>query len=177
MTAQIHIILGSETDISNANKILRLWRRFGLDYVVSIASCHWHSGAGFDRLVSTIQEKVIAFLGGMSLQAPAIIESMEKNQGEFKLVIGIPTDEAALSAIMDLPKGTGILTTGLNRISLSHSLENAALTIAKNLALIYGDLEIQKKILDYHREKRDGEKRIQAYLELDENGLIPDIGY
>ncbi len=160
--SQVRLILGSTTDEDKAIKITEIWNELEVHYQTSVASCHWHSGDGFAEFVKSLKEEIIVFLGGMSFQAPDIAKSILKNSGKFLPVIGIPTDEAARSAIEDLPKGTGILTTGLNQISLSHSLENAALTIAELVALVYRDDRIYANLKNYHREQKEGDKKIES---------------
>lgn len=169
----LRLILGSESDFPNANIVLAELHKRGVHCGVSVASCHWHSGTDdFINFLKNIPESIIAFLGGMSLQAPAIIEAILKNIQKPSLVIGIPTDAAARSALEDLPALTGILTTGLNTVSVSHSLKSAGATIAKLVAFTFDDNEIWEKIAKIHRETRDGDKRIRLDIDL-ENGLIP----
>lgn len=133
--ADIKFILGSETDAKDANELLKIWERLGIETEVSIGSCHWHTGddkAGFEKFIKEIREKIIVFIGGMSLAAPGIIEAINKvNNQSDKIVFAVPTDQAARSAIEDVPKGTALLTSGLNTISLKHSLFNSAVAVAK----------------------------------------------
>jgi len=135
--SDIRLILGSiETDAKNANALLKIWNRLGIRVHVSGASCHWHVGGegedDFVKFIKEIPEGLIAFIGGLSLAAPGIIETINKvNDHCEKMVFAIPTDTAARSAIEDLPRGTAILTSGLNTVSLGHSLDNNAIATAK----------------------------------------------
>jgi len=168
----LRIILGSESDIKNANIVLTIWQIFGINSAVSIGSCHWHSGDDFNEFVKSIPEDIIVFLGGMSLHAPAIIKSILFNANIFTLVVGVPTDKSARDAIEVLPEGAGILTTGLNTISLTHSLKNAAYSIAPLIAKLNPDSGIWQKILEHNKLKRCVEKRLQPNIQLI-NSLIP----
>ncbi len=136
MKKDIRLILGSvDTDAKNANILLAIWSRLGIRVHVSGASCHWHTGDdenGFVKFIKEIPENLIVFIGGLSLAAPGIIETINKvNDHCEKIVFAIPTDKAARSAIEDLPRGTTILTSGLNSVSLGHSLDNNAIAVAK----------------------------------------------
>jgi phosphoribosylcarboxyaminoimidazole (NCAIR) mutase len=131
----IRFVLGSETDAKEANELLKVWNRLSIKTEVSIASCHWHAGDegdGFEKFIKGIAERIIVFIGGMSLAAPGIIETINKVNGCCeKIVFAVPTDQAARSAIEDVPKGTALLTSGLNTVSLNHSLFNSAVAVAK----------------------------------------------
>jgi phosphoribosylcarboxyaminoimidazole (NCAIR) mutase len=160
----VRLILGSKTDKDNANTVLKIWKQLEVTYGYSIASCHWHSGTAYNEFIHRIHERIIVFIGGMSLAAPAIIHATLKNSDIWdKLVWAIPTDEKALSAIQDLPMGTWILTTGLNTVSLSHSLKNNALAVAHLVGnMLTGREEILENLGKWHSDTRAGAKKLIA---------------
>jgi len=178
--AQIRFILGSKTDRPNANVMLAIWHILSIRAHVSIVSCHWHVGdedLGFEAFVKSIPERLIVFIGGMSLAAPGIIETINKVSGySDKIVFAVPTDKAARSAIEDLPMGTALLTSGLNTISLKHSLVNSAIAVAKlaNLMVPPGERRqvAQFELKEYLSAMKE-EKAIVPKVEL-VDGLIPE---
>ncbi len=166
----VRVILGSESDGNNANIILKVLRDVAVKYGVSVASCHRNSGGRFEKFTKDIKEKIIVFIGGMSLAAPGLIESILRNTNNHDyIVFGVPTDKPARSAIEDLPMGTAIITSGLNETSLEHSLTNSALAIAK-LAAILGNKEVFEGLAYWHKEIKD-EKPLVPEVKLTE-GLM-----
>lgn len=179
--ADLRFILGSvETDGAHGNALLGIWNKLDIITKVSGASCHWHTGdeeeeKDFVRFIKRVPEHLIAFLGGMSLAAPGIIETINKvnDMGE-KIVYAIPTDLAARSAIEDVPQGTALLTSGLNTISLKHSLINNAIGVAKIAILTMPEKRRDHcafKLRQYLAEMRAGKPIVQEVKLA--NGLIP----
>ena len=170
----IYLILGSKTDWENANFILKVWREIGITYTVGIASCHRHGGGDFEEFIKGIEEKLIVFIGGMSLAAPGLIETVNKKASRWNcFIFGVPTDKAARSAIEDLPKGTAIITCGLNTVSLKHGLINSALVTAKLAATLNENLAALAKITTWYYQNLKDNPLVSA-IKLDENGLIPE---
>jgi phosphoribosylcarboxyaminoimidazole (NCAIR) mutase len=164
--------MGSKSDWKMGNVFMALMRKLGVLVHPSIASCHWSAGEEFTKFVSDIDENLIVIMGGMSLAAPGIAESTIRNLEDFeKLVVGIPLDKAAMSAIEDLPPGIPVFTCGFNEKDVTASITNAALAVARIIGR--DDYKVRQKIADYYRAKRN-EKEIVEEIELDDNGLIPD---
>lgn len=165
----VRLILGSESDVEKGNIFLATLRESGVDCQVSIASCHRNIGGEFEKFVVGIQEKIIVMLGGMELAAPGIIESLLRNAEKFdSIVFGVPTDKAARSAIENLPQGTAIITSGLNEISLKHSIINSALAVAKLVAML-GDESVKEGLKAWYRKNS---KPVVPNVKLGEDGLI-----
>lgn len=172
MAKDIILIMGSKTDRDNADKILIIWKELGVDYRVAIASCHKHGGGDFAKFIISIKEKLIVFLGGMSLAAPGLIEVINKKVNKIDtIVFGIPTDKAAQSALEDLPKGTAIITSGLNQISISHSLVNSALSTAKLAGMLRKNTQILKNLNAWYINNLEKNPLI-ADIQLRDNGTI-----
>ncbi len=171
----IRVIAGSKSDKDNVNVLLEVLRDVGVSYRVSFASCHRHIGGkhkDFEELVAEIRESIIIMIGGLSLAAPGIIESLQRNMRNFDhLVIGVPTDKAALSAIQDLPKGTAILTCGFNEKSPKSGIINSALVAAKLAGMLGGNLAIDSGLRLWYSKAAE-ENPLVEEVEL-ENGLIP----
>ena len=168
----VRVLLGSESDSIYANFLLEVLRDTYVRYDVSVISCHRNAGEDFEKFVKKIEERIIVFIGGMSLAAPGIIESILRNTIKYDhIVFGVPTDKAARSAIEDLPLGTAIITSGLNEISIKHSIVNSALAVAK-LAAMLGNNEVFSGLADWY-SKTNEKKPIIPSVKL-ANGLIPE---
>lgn len=170
MPKEVRILLGSISDNDNANVILEILHDTGITCAASVVSCHRNAGEEFNDFVLNIKENIIVFIGGMSLAAPGLIESILRNNGRFdQIVFAVPTDKAARSAIEDLPMGTAIITSGLNEISLKHSLANSALSIAK-MALMLSS-EPATKLADFYK-KLNRKKQLVEDLNLEGGKII-----
>lgn len=166
------VIQGSENDADKTNMLLEIYQALGIIYRVSTASCHRNIGGPFERQVLAIDTPLIVMIGGLELAAPGIISSILRNaERNDQVVIGVPLDKAARSAIENLPMGTPVFTFGLNEISLRHSLVNAALGSAQ-LAGMLGRKAILAKLNELYRIDRRFSKPLVPEIEL-VNGLIP----
>jgi len=168
----ITLILGSPSDAKNGNVILDIWRFLGLDYVVAYASCHRHRGSKFDEFVLNLESPIIAMHGGMAYAAAGDVASLLRNLGRFgQIVVAIPGDIPARSAIEELPAGTALLTSGLNTISLKATLQNAALAIGQLAFMLSRNNEIRKKLEQFYIIF-NVEKELNPCIAL-KDGLIP----
>lgn len=167
----VRIILGSITDWEKANKITRILNEVGIPIKVSIVSCHWQTGDGFEKFIRELKEDLIAYVGGMQFAAPGIAETINKVSGHsYKIVLAVPTDKIAQHACENFPQGTAVFTAGFNSISPEDGLKNSALGIAKLYAWRYPDFRpALQKFIDNMR----AEKPLVREVEL-VNGLIPE---
>lgn len=132
----VRIIMGSQSDEEQTNKLLAVLKEINVPYCVSIASCHRNQNELKDFIL-WLESNIIVFIGGMSLAAPGIIRAILVAAERFaKIVFAIPLDAAARSAIEDLPAGTPVITCGLNTVSVSHSITNSALAIGHICAVL-----------------------------------------
>lgn len=171
---RVRVIQGSMSDSEQTNKLLREFKKLGVPYQVSVASCHRNIGDDPDELgpfIEEIDEELIAFIGGMSLAAPGIIRSwLISISRHAKIVFGIPLDAAARSAIEDLPMGCPVITCGLNTVSVTHSIINSALAIA-HMICVAGDIVDDVKLLKWYDDNKEN-KPLRRTVMLDEKGLI-----
>lgn len=168
----VQLVLGSETDAPHGNTMIEIFKAVGVKYKVSYASCHRDAGDDLLEFLASIGAPIIAYLGGMEFAAPGVAESINRNVGHLgQLVFAIPTDKAARSAIENLPMGVGIATSGLNEISLRHSLVNSALTIAK-LAAMLGNQNVLAHLARWYIDFRKS-KPLVVNVALTEKGFIP----
>lgn len=167
----IRFSIGSMSDQEAANVFLELMKKFGIKVHPSVASCHWSAGHDFTEFIGNIEEDLIVMMGGMSFAAAGITAGTLRNlECIEKIVFAIPLDEAALSAIQDLPPGTPVITCGFNKKDVGASITNAAIAVAMMIAQI--DQDVRENILEYYKKKR-AVKGIVEKLELDQDGLIP----
>ena len=146
----MRLILGSKNDFEKGYIFTDVMSKVGIACPISIASCHRNIGGDFEKFILGLQEKIIVMLGGMELAAPGIIESILRNAEKFdSIVFGIPTDKAARSAIENLPRGTSIITSGLNETSVNHSIINSALSVAR-LAAMLGEVRAMEGLRKYY---------------------------
>jgi phosphoribosylcarboxyaminoimidazole (NCAIR) mutase len=173
MEKDVTLILGSSSDAENGNVILSIWKSLELEYTVADASCHRHNGPmGFHKFIDSIKTKIIAMHGGMSYAAFGDVVSYLRNMRRLDtIVIGIPADVEARSAIEVLPTGTAGLTPGLNTIRPKSSLENGALVIAQLAGIIYNKPWILDNLADWY-DRQLVEKPLVTDVPL-VNGLIP----
>lgn len=170
-TKDVIVVEGSRTDDAKTNLVLEILHAVGVTYRVFAGSCHWHSAKDFESFVDDIRERFIVFIGGMELAAPGIIAARNRNNKTLhKLVIGIPTDKAARSAIENLPFGTAVLTPGLNETSVKHSIQNGALSVAQLVGMNFKP-KVLEKLNQWYAEMRDS-KPLEE-IELNEKRLIP----
>jgi len=170
MKKDVIVIEGSRTDDKKTNLVLEILHAVGVTYRVFAGSCHWHTAKEFEDFVDNIKERLIVFIGGMELAAPGIIAARNRNNKTLhKLVIGIPTDKAARSAIENLPLGTAVLTPGLNETSVTHSIQNGALGVAQ-LAGMFSKPKILRNLEQWY-EKTKSTKPLEE-IKLNEKGLI-----
>ncbi|MDD5032191.1 MAG: hypothetical protein PHR36_04075 [Patescibacteria group bacterium] len=169
----IVVIEGSESDDAKTNEFLKILRACNVKYRALTASAHVHAGQDFVDFVANLPERIIVFIGGMSLVAPGIISAMRRNMGRYDtMVFGVPTDLDARSAIEVLPLGTFALTAGLNTISLTHGIKNNALAVAQFVFMITGDTAIGEGLATWYAEMKK-EKPIKE-ITLNTDGLIPE---
>lgn len=171
MAKDILLIMGSKTDKEKANVVLKKWKELGLEARVAIASCHKHGGGEFKSFIDEIDERIIVFLGGMSLAAPGLIQVLMQKAGRNKIIYAIPTDKAAVSAVNDLPKGTAIIPGIFNQVSLTHGLINNALNIA-NLYCVLNNSDRISAALVLDHKKTVEENPLTPDIKLDANGLL-----
>lgn len=167
----VRVNQGSKSDAPWTNKFIELLGKLGIRYGVSTGSCHWGAGKEFEDHVRNFPEDIIVVIGGMSLAAPGLMSALDRNAKRTRrIIIGIPLDKAAQSAIEDLPSGTPVLTCGYNRSNVDASITNAALAIANIISR--QNIAVQLKLENWYKKMRE-KKRCVAEEELDNNGLLP----
>jgi len=166
----VRVNLGSISDAPLANIFLALLWKLGVRYGVSVGSCHWDAGEVFQDHIQDFSEEILVGIGGMSFAAAGFMSALDRNSRRTgRIVLAVPLDKAAQSAIEDLPPGTPVLTCGLNQSDVKASITNAALAVANIVAR--NDHEVRRKLQQWYAEMR-AKKQAIPELPLDEKGLI-----
>ena len=140
---KVGLIMGSDSDFPVMKKAIAIFKEFGVEYEVLLASAH-RTPAAVREFVSTAEERGIsAFVvgAGMAAHLCGVIASMTTVP-----VIGVPINSSldgmdALLAIVQMPPGIPVATVGINA-----SLNSAILAMQ---ILAQGDPQLDKKLADY----------------------------
>jgi phosphoribosylaminoimidazole carboxylase PurE protein len=150
---RVVILLGSSSDLPVIEKMLPLLDRFGLAYVVEVASAH-RQPEKLKRIVTKTEKdgaEVYVAVAGMAAHLPGVVASMTGRP-----VIGVPVASGplagidALLSIVQMPPGVPVATVAIGSAGAS----NAACLAARMLAL--KDSKVAAAVEDYRRELARG---------------------
>lgn len=153
MPARVVVLLGSSSDLPVIDKMLPLLDRFGLPYLVAIASAH-RQPEKLKRVVKQAEKEgaeVFVAVAGMAAHLPGVVASLTG-----KPVIGVPVASGplagvdALLSIVQMPPGVPVATVAVG----SAGARNAACLAARMLAL--KDPEVAEAVEAYRRELAKG---------------------
>jgi phosphoribosylaminoimidazole carboxylase PurE protein len=151
--ARVVILLGSSSDLPVIQKMLPLLDRFGLGYLVEVASAHRQPDK-LKRIVKKTEKdgaEVYVAVAGMAAHLPGVVASMTARP-----VIGVPVASGplagvdALLSIVQMPPGVPVATVAVG----SAGARNAACLAARMLAL--KDPKVAAAVDDYRRELARG---------------------
>ena len=141
---KIQIILGSKSDMSVADKAIKIIEEFSVKYDIKIASAH-RTPDFLRELVDKCDADVFIGIAGLSAALPGSIAA-----NTIKPVIGIPVSGKvnldAILSIVQMPPGIPVGAVGLDRG------ENAALLAIEILAI--NDKGLTKKLEEYRLKMR-----------------------
>jgi len=149
MNPRVLIIMGSDSDLPVMEEAAAGLDRFGLAYVMTVASAHRTP----QRTVRVIKEaerkgaEVIIAGAGMAAHLPGVVASHT-----LLPVIGVPMDSSplngmdALLSIVQMPPGIPVATVSIGKAGA----RNAAILAAQIIAL--KDKGVARRLLDYRRE-------------------------
>jgi 5-(carboxyamino)imidazole ribonucleotide mutase len=124
---RVHIILGSSSDMTVAEKAISVLEEFRVEYALTVASAHRTPDLVEGAVASSSADVFLAF-AGLSAALPGVVASRT-----FKPVIGVPISGAinldSILSIVQMPPGIPVGAVGLDRG------ENAALLSVRILAL------------------------------------------
>jgi phosphoribosylcarboxyaminoimidazole (NCAIR) mutase len=167
----VRVVQGSESDWEKTNKLLEVFWFMGMVYSVSTASCHRHT-LEYPAFVKGIKEDIVVPIGGHSFAAPGVLKGFLIGLERVdRIVVAIPLDVAARSAIEDLPPGPALLTPGLNTIDVNASIINGALAVAQLVGMSIGGKPVRQKLVEWYKMNRQKRPLIPEMPLV--NGLIP----
>ncbi len=140
------IILGSGSDISIAEKSMKILEKLEIPYSLKIASAHRTPGLVREIVQKATDAGVEAFIGiaGLAAHLPGAIAAYTPRP-----VIGVPVDVKtggidALESIVQMPYPSPIATVGIDRG------DNAAILAAQFIGL--HDEEVRQKVINLRKE-------------------------
>ena len=120
--SEVAIILGSESDMPIAERVVKVLEREGVSYELKVISAH-RQPEELDRYLREKSEEVSVFIAiaGLSAALPGVIASKTD-----KVVIGVPVSSKlmgldALLSMVQMPAGVPVAVVGID------NGENAAL--------------------------------------------------
>jgi 5-(carboxyamino)imidazole ribonucleotide mutase len=141
---KIHIIIGSKSDMSVAEKAEKILKEFAVDYEISVASAH-RTPDVVETMVKASTADVFIGIAGLSAALPGVIAAHTT-----KPVIGVPVSgkvnfDAVLS-IVQMPPGIPVGAVGLDRG------DNAALLAIQILSV--KESKLRKQMEKYRENMR-----------------------
>jgi len=141
----IHIILGSKSDMPIAEKAKKILEEFDLKYEIVVASAH-RTPDFLKKIIIESNADIFIGIAGLAAALPGSIASQT-----IKPVIGVPVSGKvnfdSILSIIQMPPGIPVAAVGLDRG------DNAALLAIEILALKDKKLKIQ--IEKYRKKMRD----------------------
>lgn len=141
----IHIVLGSKSDMTVAEKAEKILSEFDIKYKIEVASAHRTP----DYLKKIVKESIAdVFIGiaGLSAALPGSIAAHT-----LKPVIGVPVSGKvnfdSILSIIQMPPGIPVAAVGLDRG------DNAALLAIEILSL--NDKNLEKQLKVYRKKMKD----------------------
>ena len=118
--SEVAVVLGSESDMPIAERVVKVLEREGVSYEVKVISAH-RQPEELDRYLREKSEEVSVFIAiaGLSAALPGVIASKTD-----KVVIGVPVSGKlmgldALLSMVQMPAGVPVAVVGID-LSLIH---------------------------------------------------------
>lgn len=138
----IHIILGSKSDMPIAEKAKKILDEYDVNYKIDVASAH-RTPEFLKKIIIESDADIFIGIAGMAAALPGSIASQT-----IKPVIGVPVSGKvnfdSILSIIQMPPGIPVAAVGLDRG------DNAALLAIEILSLRNKKLKLQ---LEKYREK------------------------
>jgi len=142
---KIQIILGSKSDMTVADKAIKIIEEFNVKYDIKVASAH-RTPDFLKELIEKSDADVFIGIAGLSAALPGSIAAHT-----IKPVIGVPVSGKvnfdAILSIVQMPPGIPVGAVGLDRG------DNAALLAIEILGI--NDKGLTKKLEDYRKKMRE----------------------
>jgi len=153
MSAEVGIIMGSESDMPVMEKAGAVLERFGIEYEIEVMSAH-RKPARVSEYATSAQErglKVIIAGAGLAAHLPGVVAAHTSLP-----VIGVPLFQEglagadALYSCVQMPPGVPVATVAIG------GSKNAAVLAAQIMAT--ADAGLAQKLRDYKKELSEGLK-------------------
>ncbi|WP_003544064.1 5-(carboxyamino)imidazole ribonucleotide mutase [Desulfotomaculum nigrificans] len=154
MTAQVGIVLGSDSDLPLMQDAVKMLDKLGINYEITISSAHRapDKTAAYARTAEARGLKVIIAAAGLAAHLPGVIAAHT-----ILPVIGVPVKSGALNgvdalyAIVQMPPGIPVASVAIN------GAKNAAILAAQIIAA--SDNLVREKLLQL---KEDLAREVEA---------------
>lgn len=141
---KVHIVMGSKSDEHVAKKAEDIFKEFGINYSLSIASAHRTPNKV--KEIAKSDADVFIAIAGLSAALPGSIAAHTT-----KPIIGVPVSGKvnldSILSIVQMPPGIPVAAVGLDRG------ENAALLAIEMLAM--HDKKLRKKLEEHRKKMRE----------------------
>jgi 5-(carboxyamino)imidazole ribonucleotide mutase len=145
MPILVTIILGSKSDMPVAEKVIKVFDDFEIDYDIHIASAH-RTPELVKKIIDESPAEVFIAIAGLSAALPGVIAAHT-----LKPVVGVPVSGKlnldSILSIVQMPPGIPVAAVGLDNGT------NAAIMAAQILAL--GDPDLSVKVYKFRTIARD----------------------
>lgn len=142
---KVFIIMGSKSDLPVAEKSIEIFKKFGVEYGIAVASAH-RTPKRVDELVRGSDAEIFIAIAGLSAALPGVVAS-----STVKPVIGVPVSGKlnmdALLSVVQMPPGIPVAAVGLDRG------DNAAILALQMLSV--SDPSIGSRLEEYRKEMAD----------------------
>jgi 5-(carboxyamino)imidazole ribonucleotide mutase len=143
--SKVMILMGSRNDLHVAEKGIPIFKKFGVNYEVVVASAH-RTPKRVEDLVTKSDADIFIAIAGLSAALPGVVAALTT-----KPVIGVPVSGPvnldALLSVTQMPPGIPVAAVGLDRG------DNAAILAVEILSV--GAPVFRKKLAEYRREMEE----------------------
>ncbi len=139
------VLMGSKSDLDKASKSFEIFRRFGVDFEVHVASAH-RTPELVEKIVKETKHDVFLVFAGLSAALPGFVAALTT-----KPVVGVPISGKvpydSLLSMVQMPKGVPVAVVGVDNVV------NGALLCVQILSIKYEALI--EKIKEYRNEMKE----------------------
>ncbi len=153
------ILLGSKSDLDNAEAAMKILREFGVDFDVHVVSAH-RTPERVEGIVKQCRHEVFLVMAGLAAALPGAVAALTTRP-----VIGVPLSGRvpfdSLLSMVQMPKGVPVAVVGVDNAT------NGALLSIEILAIKDG--ELRRKLEEYRKKMKDevlrDDEEVQSYVQ------------
>ncbi len=139
------VLMGSKSDLDKASKSFEIFRRFGVDFEVHVASAH-RTPELVEKIVKETKHDVFLVFAGLSAALPGFVAALTT-----KPVVGVPLSGKvpydSLLSMVQMPKDVPVAVVGVDNVV------NGALLCVQILSI--KDEALMEKIKEYRNEMKE----------------------